>query len=94
MNTVMVMHWADVSREQYDQLREKLAMESNPPRGAKFHVAWFEGDGLHVLDVWQSREEFERFQRDKLGPLVQEIGISGRPDVRFAEAHSIFAPDI
>jgi hypothetical protein len=94
MATVMLMHWPEVSREQYEQARSEINWEGQTPQGAKFHVAWFGDDGLHVLDLWESREDFERFVGQRLTPGVQKIGIQGQPKVEFHEAHAIFAPNV
>ena len=61
MATVMSMHWPEITKQQYEQVRGDVKWESNVPDGAKFHVAWFASDGLHVLDLWDSKADFERF---------------------------------
>ena len=94
MATVMLLHWPEASREQYEQARREVDWEGRTPRGAKFHVAWFGDDGLHVLDLWESREDFQRFSEQRLMPGVQKIGIRGEPRVEFADAHAVFAPDV
>ena len=94
MPTVMTMRWSEVSREQYEQARKAVDWEGNLPVGAKFHVAWFAADGLHVLDIWESQADFERFANERLMPAVQRLGIKGQPVVTFAPAHAIFAPNI
>jgi len=94
MATVMLMHWPEVSLDQYEQARKEINWEGNVPKGAKFHVTWMGKDGFHVLDLWESREDFERFVRERLMPGVQKIGIKGEPKVEFEEAHTIFAPNV
>src|SRR6185436_4535867 len=47
MATVMIMHWPEVTREQYEEARQKVKWETDVPKGAKFHVSWFGDDGLH-----------------------------------------------
>ena len=64
------------------------------PKGAKFHVSWMGKDGFHVLDLWESREDFERFVQERLTPAVQRIGIKGEPKVEFQEAIAVFAPNV
>jgi hypothetical protein len=55
-------------------------------------VAWFE-DGLCVLDLWESQQDFERFGNERLMPKLQELGIgSDQPEIQFHEAHTYFAP--
>ena len=94
MATVMLMHWPEVSLDQYEQARKEINWEGNVPKGAKFHVAWMAKDGFHVLDLWESREDFEKFVQERLMPGVQKIGIKGEPKVEFEEAQAIFAPNV
>jgi len=94
MATVMIMHWPEVKPNQYEEARRQVAWETNVPKGAKFHVCWFADDGCHVIDLWDSQADFERFANERLMPAVQRIGIQGQPKVQFAPAHAIFAPDV
>ena len=94
MATVMQMHWPEVSKEQYEAARKEVNWEGDAPQGGKFHLAWFGDDGFHVLDVWESQQDFERFVQERLTPGVQKVGIQGQPSVSFAEAHAIFAPNV
>jgi len=94
MAIVMRMHWPEVSREQYESARREVKWEDDTPKGAKFHVAWMSGDGFHVLDVWQSAADFDRFVSDRLMPAVKKLGIQGEPRVEIDEAIAIFAPDV
>ena len=38
MATVMLMHWPDVTPDQYDQVRERARWDTDVPDGAKLHV--------------------------------------------------------
>ena len=94
MATVMLMHWPEASKEQYEEARRAVNWEGDVPNGAKFHVSWFGDDGLHVLDLWDSRENFETFVQQRLMPAVQRIGIQGEPRIEYATSHAIFAPNV
>jgi heme-degrading monooxygenase HmoA len=94
MSTVMLMHWPEVSREQYERARKEVNWEGDTPKGAKFHVSWIGGDGFHVLDLWESKEDFQKFVEERLMPGVQKIGIQGQPNVDFADPVSVFAPNV
>ncbi|HYM61108.1 MAG TPA: hypothetical protein VEZ11_09475 [Thermoanaerobaculia bacterium] len=94
MATVMVTHWPEVSKEQYEEVRQMVKWETDAPVGAKFHVAWLGADGFHVLDLWNSPADFQRFLEIRLTPAIQKIGVKGEPKVEFAESLSIFAPDV
>lgn len=95
MAVVMVMHWPEVTPEQYEEARRRVRWEADAPTGGLNHVAWFEDDGLHVVDLWESAADFERFAEERLMPVVKgEIGIPGEPIVRYADLHAHFVPDV
>ena len=92
MATVMLMRWEGVTPDQYEAARAKVRWEEDVPQGAQFHVAGFDGGALRVLDIWDSREDFERFVEQRLMPGVREVGIEGDPDVLYYPVHAVFAP--
>lgn len=95
MPVVMYMEWDGVTAAQYDQVRERVNWEGDPPEGSILHVPWFVEAGLRVVDIWDSPEQFQHFSDDRLAPGVQEAGIAGEPRVEFNELHSrAFAPAI
>ena len=52
MASVMQMRWQGVTQEQYDALRPLVQWETDYPDGALFHVAYFTGVGINIVDVW------------------------------------------
>ena len=94
MSTVMLMEWNGVTQDQYTQVMRALDLDKNPGSGGIFHVAGFTGGTLHVLDIWESQQAFERFQKDRLTPAVQKAGITSQPRVQFFPAYNIYAPNI
>jgi|SRR3954462_4764785 hypothetical protein len=93
MATVMVMHWPGLTTKDYDSVRNEVKWETNTPAGGKYHVAWAAGDGIHVVDVWESGQRFEQFLQGRLMPAVQKLKIPGQPKVDLFEAHATFAPN-
>jgi hypothetical protein len=94
MSTVMFMEWAGVTQDQYNQVMRNLDLDKNPPAGGIFHVAGFTGGTLRVLDVWDSQQAFEKFQKDRLTTAVQKAGITTQPKVQFSPVHNLYAPNI
>jgi uncharacterized protein YodC (DUF2158 family) len=90
MAVVMQMSWAGVTSEQYDQVRDLVQWETVAPAGGKYHIAWFDDNGLRVVDVWDSPEQFQTFTETQLMPGVTKAGIEGEPVVTFAPAHRVF----
>jgi hypothetical protein len=94
MATIMMMHWPEITKALYEETRKEVNWEGNHPPGGKFHVSWFASDGLHVLDLWDSPQAFQRFVETRLAPVTAQLGITSQPKVEFAESHAIFAPDV
>jgi hypothetical protein len=95
MAVVMTMRWAGVTPEQYDAVRDTVRWEQDTPDGAVLHVASFEGGALHVTDVWDTQEDFERFFASRLAAAVKEAGIEGEPESSFTPLHRRFvAPGV
>ncbi len=94
MATVMLMHWPEVTKEQYEEVRRTVNWEGEAPDGGKFHTAWMGSDGFHVLDLWESQQHFEKFFQDRLAAGVAAAGITGQPKVEYAETLSVFAPNV
>ena len=58
------------------------------PEGQISHVAGPTDGGFRVIDVWESREAFECFEREVLAPL----GFAGAPATEFA-VHKVVVTD-
>jgi hypothetical protein len=94
MPIVMIMHWAECTPEQYEEARRAVGWEVDQPEGGLHHTSWFEDDGMHVVDVWESAEQFRRFADARLMPVVKgELGIPGDPDVKIVPAHATFVAE-
>jgi hypothetical protein len=63
----------------YDDVTEKMfghpapMREDESPEGLIVHSAGQGEQGYYVYDVWESREAFERFMEEKLGPALAEV---------------------
>jgi hypothetical protein len=77
------------SLDQYDQVIEKMGLQdgSTPP-GAIFHWVAKTDTGMRVVDVWESRDVFEQFAQEQIGPYTAEVGIEGPPAMTFYDVHN------
>jgi len=91
MAIVMRMEWPGVTPEQYDEACEVVGWERDMPRGAIFHVAFFD-EGFKVVDVWETAEDFQSFVDSRLMPGIAQVGIEGEPNVTIVPAHRVFNP--
>jgi hypothetical protein len=56
-----------------------MAVEENPPEGLIFHSAGPMGEDWSVIDFSESREHFDRFQHERLGPALEALGDKAPP---------------
>ena len=71
-----------VTKEQYDQVNEKMFGQSPPPAdkapdGLIVHSAGPTQGGWYIYDIWESPEHFQRFATEKLGPAMAATGAGG-----------------
>ena len=62
------------TQDQYDAVHSELGLGEDPPEGLLFHAAGPIDEGWGVIDFWESRAHFDRFQESRLGPKIQELG--------------------
>jgi hypothetical protein len=46
---------------------------SDPPDGLIVHTAISRGDSTHIVDVWESREHYQKFAESRLQPAVAKV---------------------
>jgi heme-degrading monooxygenase HmoA len=86
MTVLMLMEAPGATLEQYDRVNEAMGLrgDEDAPEGLLHHVAGHDGDGVVVVDVWESEEALGRFFEERLGAALAEAGIEpagGRPRV-------------
>jgi hypothetical protein len=97
MAVAVVQDWVDEETDRsttnYDAIAERLRARGTPPSGMLVHTAGFTGHGFRIFEVWESREDFERFTQEVLMPIVGEIAGSDSPmpDLTVYELHDFQA---
>ena len=94
MAVAIQMDFQDATLEQYDGIlaRMGLARGGRAPAGAISHFVAATDGGMRVVDVWESREVFERFAEEKIGPYSAEVGITTEPTMEFLEVYNHLTP--
>jgi hypothetical protein len=77
--------------DQYDDIVRKMDLGGRTAPGGMFHWVTKTNEGFFVTDVWESREQFERFAEEKIGPVSREAGITDQPKITFYEVHNYLA---
>jgi hypothetical protein len=79
--------------DQYDAINKLLGTTnggSHPGAGALFHFVTATEDGFRVVEVRNSREQFEAFIDNTIGPLTAQVGMTGPPPIQFLEIHNYY----
>ena len=83
------------TQDQYEAIHSHMGIDGDPPEGMIFHSAGPIEGGWGIIDFWESRDHFDRFQGSRLGPAIQEVGDSafqGPPDIKEFPVHHITKP--
>jgi hypothetical protein len=65
----------DTSTENYDAVAGKLDLGAAPPAGLLLHTAGFDNEAgvFRIFDVWETREDGERFMKEQLDPIIASM---------------------
>lgn len=90
MAIAVQMDFPRATLAQYDEVVKKMGFRPQGPGGpgGLFHWVTKTGAGIRVVDVWESREQFEKFSAEKVRPLSAEAGITEPPNVTFFDVHN------
>lgn len=83
----------NVTKEQYDAVREEVGWLDNPPTGGLAHMTFWDGADCHNWDCWESEADFAAFGEQRLGPGMAKVGVNVEPEVTFYPAHEVFLPN-
>ncbi len=61
--------------------------------GSVLHWVTETEDGIRVTDVWRTREEFDAFAEEQIGPLTAEVGFPAPPQITFFDVHNYDSAD-
>ena len=90
MPVAVELNFHGASLDQYDQVIQKMGLKQGgaTPPGAISHFVTGTDDGFRVVDVWETKEDFDKFAQEQIGPYSREAGMTSEPEVRFYDVHN------
>ena len=85
----------DTSTPNYDAINGAITGKVTEQTGLIIHTAGFTGQSFRIFEVWESREQHERFMNEVLMPIVMEVtgGNPGAPPKTTSyELHNVLRP--
>jgi hypothetical protein len=76
MAYALIQEWKSAApgTDNYDAMGAKLDAVNHPPEGLIVHTAGRDSNGVwRIFDIWESREQAQRFQEERVMPIVQEM---------------------
>ena len=62
-----------VGTAMYDGVEAAMDITNHPPEGLIFHWAGEVDGKWTVMDVWQARDAYDRFQEERLFPAIEKV---------------------
>jgi hypothetical protein len=88
MAVCLVIDVPGATAEHYDAVMEQLRESGGElGEGQTFHTAGPTDGGWMVVDVWNSRDDFDRFMQGRLGEAIQAAGVP-EPQIREIPVHN------
>jgi hypothetical protein len=90
MAVAVVIDFEGGTLDQYDQVVERMGLTAGGagPPGSLFHWATATDGGFRVTDVWETREQFDQFAQESIGPNAGAAGLDQPPRIAFHEVHN------
>ena len=94
----LILQFSGTGLAEYNRVNELLGIDQksntgNWPAGLLCHAGGTTNDGsLVVMEVWESRDAQGRFMQERLGPALQQGGITGAPTVTWVDLVSYNQP--
>ena len=83
-----------ISLADYDRLNGEIGQD---PEGLILHQSSQSANGVRIIDVWESKDAYERFERDTLMPAAERAGIpmgNEPPPREEYEVHNMRGPAV
>jgi len=88
MAVAFILDFPGGTREQYDDVVQRMDLRGQMASGGLVHVAGSTEDGWRVIDVWEDASSFERFRDAQIMPHTQAAGLAA-PNVRAVEVDEL-----
>jgi hypothetical protein len=92
MAVAIIMEFPGATLQQYDEVIKLMGLTPGGagPAGSLSHWVAATDGGIRVVDVWSTREAFDAFAKDSIGPMTAKVGMSPPSSLEALEVHNTF----
>jgi hypothetical protein len=92
MTVVSTLDVTDLSASEYRAVMDELGVEQRPEGGIYLHLTTPTDFGYRIVEIWDEKENFERFVEGRLVPANKAAGIDRATEITVTPLHNLFAP--
>jgi hypothetical protein len=90
--TVVSIDITDLTAPEYRAVMDELGVEQRPESGIYVHLTTPTDAGFRVVEIWDQKENFDRFVERRLVPANQALGLDRATEITVRPLHNLFAP--
>lgn len=79
MAVLVTADFPGVSTEMYEETHRGV-MANGRPAGMIAHACMEGGEGISVVDIWETRAHFETFIEQTVAPVAERLEVEGHPE--------------
>jgi hypothetical protein len=92
MTVVSTLDVTDLTAPEYRAVMDELGVEKRPEGGIYLHLTTSTDFGYRIVEIWDEKENFDRFVERRLAPANQAIGVDHATEITVTPLHNLFAP--
>jgi hypothetical protein len=92
MTVVSTLDVSGLTAPEYRAVMDQLGVERRPEGGIYLHLTTPTDVGFRIVEIWDEKENFDRFVENRLVPANEAIGLSRATEITVTPLHNFFAP--
>ena len=92
MTVVSSLDVQGLTAPEYRAVMDELGVERRPEDGIYLHLTTPTDFGYRIVEIWDQKENFDRFVERRLAPANEAIGLDHATEITVTPLHNLFAP--
>jgi hypothetical protein len=92
MTVVSTLDVTGLTASEYRAVMDELGVEQRPEGGIYLHLTTPIDSGYRVVEIWDEKDNFDRFVEHRLAPANEAIGLDRSTEITVTPLHNLFAP--
>jgi hypothetical protein len=92
MTVVSTLDVTGLTAREYRAVMDELGVEWRPEGGIYLHLTTPTDFGYRVVEIWDEKQNFDRFVEHRLAPANEAIGLQRATEISVTPLHNFFAP--